>query len=107
MWMSARTACCRTLGRNGGTTFAAIAAAEPEGPLPWSSALAELGETAPALAYCSLWALMRYLSYSLVARRRASRTMTRRMTPMQEPANMPLEVIFPDGVLVVWYRRHR
>src|SRR5690349_4795544 len=32
-------------------------------------------------------------SYSLPARRRNSRRMTRRITPIHEPANMPLEVM--------------
>lgn len=38
------------------------------------------------------WPTM-YRSYSLPTRRRNSRDTTRRMTPMHDPANMPLEVI--------------
>lgn len=37
-----------------------------------------------------------YRSYSLDRRRRNSRHMTRRMTPIQEPANMPWEVMRHD-----------
>lgn len=39
--------------------------------------------------YC----LTRYASYSLCKRRRHSSTMTRQITPMQEPANFPFEVM--------------
>lgn len=41
------------------------------------------------------WRRMRR-SYSLPRRRRNSRDMTRRMTPMQQPANMPLDVTCHD-----------
>ena len=88
-------ACCRRLGRKVWVVAAAHGTASEEAAaLPTS--LDEEREDAGAWAgpprervYC---ARMKR-SYSLPARRRNSRVMTRRMTPMQDPANMPLLVM--------------
>lgn len=68
-----------------------VGEAEPE-----AAAAAE--GAAPAV-YWATCCLTRYLSHSLTERRRNSRKMARQTMPMQEPANMPVEVTFQFSLM--------
>lgn len=75
----ALTICWKTVGLNSkGGIFTAKA---------WSVSIA---------AIFDLCCLNKRRSYSLPSRRRNSRRMTRRTTPIQDPANIPLEVMCHD-----------
>lgn len=52
-------------------------------------------ESVTAAVAAACWR-RRKASYSLTALRRSSSDMTSRMTPMHDPANMPVDVIFHD-----------
>lgn len=58
-----------------------------------TSPLLDDGDDAPRLRMYLIRSAITYRSYSLVMRRRNSRDMTSRMTPIQEPANTDLEVM--------------
>lgn len=89
MCSKARIACWITLGRNFCSRLA-LDTMPSAFDAPFSEVLPVVDAGGEALLTCSR---TRYRSYSLLARRRNSRTMTRRMTTMHEPANMPWEVM--------------
>jgi hypothetical protein len=91
---SALVACCKRDGLNTPASelpFNNRLPMMPASLFPVSSVDA-LGEFADDtnLRWCSF---MIYRSYSFPERRRNSRRITSRITPMQDPANMPLEVM--------------
>lgn len=96
MWSSARIACCKILGRKGGSeapeTIEWVAwdkSADLPGPVAeWEDDGDVLAEARERVCCASI-----KRSYSLPILRRHSRARTRKITPMQDPANIPLDVI--------------
>lgn len=89
-WMvcrRARVICCKAVGRKciSVTFFGQLSFSEP------------LAVTKGVRVACSrLYPCERKRSYSFAKRRKNSRSITSRMTPMQEPANIPRDVICHD-----------
>lgn len=104
--MRARISCSTRVGRTGTSAagqlgaFPAEGCADEEAFVPVATSSASEAAAGVEGWDCTVryWALRRArrrmkASYSRPTRRRNSRQITRRMTPMQEPANMPLEVM--------------